>query len=79
MISAVILEHPNNFNFKSAKPPKLRSNFFHRSGGEFAHLLTVTVSPEPTLMTESASFLIESLKSFMSLRVHMEAAAMGGN
>ncbi len=39
----------------------------------------MTVSPEPTLMTESASFLIESLKSFMSLRVHMEAAAMGGN
>ncbi len=46
---------------------------------EVAQLLTVTVSPEPTFITESASFLIESLKSLMSLRVHMEAAAMGGN
>ena len=72
----------NNPAISTSNPPSqpnLWSNIFHRSGGEFVHLLTVTVSPEPTLMTESASFLIESLKSFMSLRVHMEAAAMGGN
>lgn len=42
-------------------------------------ILTVTVSPEPILMTESLSFWSEALNSLKSLRVHMEAAAMGGN
>jgi hypothetical protein len=41
------------------------------------HILTVTISPEPTLITDSGSFLIESLNSATSLRVHMFAAAMG--
>ncbi len=41
-------------------------------------LLTVTVSPEPTLIMESGSFRMDSLNSLRSLRVHMEAAAMGG-
>ena len=43
----------------------------------FFKLLTVTVSPDPTLMTESGSFRMDSLKSFISLRVHMDGAAMG--
>lgn len=41
-------------------------------------LLTVTVSPEPTFITESGSLRKESLNSLRSFRVHMEAAAMGG-
>ena len=41
-------------------------------------VLTVTVSPEPILITESLSFRRESLNSFKSLRVHMEAAAIEG-
>ena len=43
------------------------------------HLLTVTVSPEPTFITESGSLRNESLKWAISLRVHIEAAATGGS
>jgi hypothetical protein len=38
----------------------------------------VTISPEPTLITDSGSFLTDSLNSAMSGRVHMFAAAIGG-
>ena len=38
----------------------------------------MTVSPEPTLMTASGSLRKEPLNSGISLRVHMEAAAIGG-
>lgn len=41
-------------------------------------ILTVTVSPEPIFITESLSFLRDSLNSFISFRVHIEAAARGG-
>ena len=44
-----------------------------------APLLTVTVSPEPTFITESASFRNESLNWMRSLRVHMEGAAIGSS
>lgn len=44
-----------------------------------AHVLTVTVSPEPIFITASFSLCKTSLNSFTSLRVHIDAAAMGGN
>jgi len=41
--------------------------------------LTVTISPEPTFKIDSLSFFKESLNSFTSFRVHIEAAATGGS
>ena len=41
-------------------------------------ILTVTVSPEPTFITDSGSLLIICLKSLTSLRFHIDAAEMGG-
>ena len=37
----------------------------------------MTVSPDPILITDSLSLTKDSLKSLMSLRVHMDAAASG--
>ena len=53
-------------------------SFLFDAGQIYRLLLTVTVSPEPTLITESGSFRIESLNSRISFLVHMEAAAIGG-
>ena len=51
-----------------------------RAGYGVTHeILTVTVSPEPTFITESGSLRMESLNSLMSFLVHIEAAAMGGS
>ena len=46
--------------------------------GVWSLLLTVTVSPDPTLITESGSLRMDSLKALMSLRVHIDAADIGG-